>query len=461
MSEIAVKEWMISVDDHLVEPPNLWTDRLPAKYRDLGPRWISDEKGEAWLFEEKSRCAVGGAVTSGAIWPPEARPPPFTPLAWSEIPSACHDPRARIEAMNTDSVLAALMFPNLPGFAGNLFQRTKDKELALLCLQAYNDWLLDEWCTSYPGRFIGLALIPMWDPALAAREAERTIKKGARAIAFSMAPHNLGFPPIHDPGLYWDPLFSVMNDANLPLCTHLGTGLDFDPQTFDMSKLAEMAKKGAIDFSKIAEFAKQGDVSKLAAMAGNESKRASAPSPNPRVGPVLMQLAGQTTLVEWIYSGNFERFPNLKVALSENGIGWIPSVLAVADWLMEMSRSRVTSAFDAENNPLLNEEARSLAKITLEGRAQKQLKERLPSEIFRDHIYGCFIHDPVGLRLLDWIGADNVMIETDFPHNATWYPNSMQKAQESLAGLPDDVRHKILRGNAERVFQFMPSLPPH
>ena len=115
-------EWMISVDDHLVEPREVWTDRLPAKYRDLGPRWVSDEKGEAWLFEENTRCAVGGAVTSGAIWPTEDRPQPFTPLAWDEIPKACHDPKARIAAMNEDHVLAALMFPNLPGFAGNLSQ---------------------------------------------------------------------------------------------------------------------------------------------------------------------------------------------------------------------------------------------------------------------------------------------------------------------------------------------------
>jgi predicted TIM-barrel fold metal-dependent hydrolase len=461
MSDMRSEEWMISVDDHLVEPRNVWSDRLPAKYRDLGPRWVSDDKGEAWLFEESTRCAVGGAVTSGAIWPPEARPLPFTPLAWSEIPPACHDPKARIDAMNTDRVLAALMFPNLPGFAGNLFQRTKDKELALLCLQAYNDWLLDEWCASHPGRFIGLALVPMWDARLAAAEAERAIGKGARAIAFSMAPHNLGFPPIHDAGHYWDPLFAIANEANLPLCTHLGTGLDFDPQTFDMSKLAEMAKSGAIDFSKMADLAKQGDVSKLAAMAGQGAGAPMAPSPNPRVGPVLMQLAGQTTLVEWLYSGNFDRFPNLKIALSENGIGWIPSVLTVADWLMEMSRTRVTSAFDAENNPLLSEAARNLAKLSIEGRALKDSKERLPSEVFHDHIYGCFIHDPVGLRLLEWIGVDNVMIETDFPHNATYYPNSMQKAQESLAGLPDDVRHKILRGNAERVFQFTPAAAPH
>ncbi|MBV9951887.1 MAG: amidohydrolase, partial [Acidimicrobiia bacterium] len=148
--------WMISVDDHLIEPRNVWSDRLPAKYRDVGPRWVADDGVEAWHYEDVRQC-VGGAVTSGAIWPPEDRPPVFNPLSFGEIPPACHDPRARIEAMDADHVLASLVFPNLPGFAGSLFVRAKDKELALLCVQAYNDWVIDEWCAAAPGRFIPLS----------------------------------------------------------------------------------------------------------------------------------------------------------------------------------------------------------------------------------------------------------------------------------------------------------------
>ena len=86
--------------------------------------------------------------------------------------------------------------------------------------------------------------------------------------------------------------------------------------------------------------------------------------------------------------------------------------------------------------------------------------ERLMTEIFRDHCYGCFIHDPVGLQLLDFIGVDNVMIETDFPHNSTWWPHSMEKAQEWCQDLPADVRYRVLRGNAERLFQFTPAPAP-
>jgi predicted TIM-barrel fold metal-dependent hydrolase len=457
-------EWMISVDDHLIEPQNVWVDRLPATYREVGPRWISDERGEAWLVAEDTRVPVSGAVTAGAVWPPEGRPAPFTPLRWSEVPPACYDPKAREEAMNTDHVLAAVMFPNLPGFAGSLFQGMDDKDLALLCIQAYNDWLLDEYCAAIPGRVIGLALIPMWDGKLAASEAERAIGKGARAVSFSMAPHHIGFPAIHDE--HWDALYSVMNEANLPLCTHLGTG--FAPATgrsqqLDFSKLSEMARSMGVDVSrldrsKVEDLVKNGEFGKLMQMASGGGG-GTGRTPRPTAG-VTLQLAGQTTLIEWINSGNFDRYPNLKVALSENGIGWIPAVLQVADWLQEMSRNRITTPTDPENDPVLTEEGRQLAKMAMEARAAVVEHERTPTEIFKDHMYGCFIHDPVGLRLLDFMGADNIMIETDFPHNSTWWPHSADKAKEWCLDLPEDVRRKVLRGNAERVFDFTPAESP-
>jgi predicted TIM-barrel fold metal-dependent hydrolase len=451
-------EWMISVDDHLIEPPNVWVDRLPAKYRDRGPRWVTDDRGEAWLVEDSIRVPVSGAVTAGAWWPPEGRPDAFTPLPWSEVPPSCYDPRAREEAMNTDRVLAAVMFPNLPGFSGSLFQRLEDKELGLLCIQAYNDWLLDEYAAAIPGRVIGLALIPMWDGKLAAAEATRAIGKGARAVSFSMAPHQVGFPAIHEE--YWDPLYAVMNDANLPLCTHLGTGMGGDEQMakLDFSKLGEIMK-AANDPEKLQTLlADDPDLARMAegmGFGGTSSRRTPRPATT-----VLLQLAGQTCLIEWINSGNFDRFPNLKVALSENGIGWIPAVLQTADWMHEMSASRITHAFQPENEVQVTAEGRDAAKASIDAKATVAATSRTPSEIFRDHCYGCFIHDPVGLQLLDFIGVDNVMIETDFPHNSTWWPHSMDKAQEWCLDLPDDVRHKVLRGNAERLFDFTPVEPP-
>ncbi len=436
--------WMVSVDDHLIEPPNVWVDRLPAQFRDRGPRWVTDEQGEAWQVDDDVRVVVNGAVVAAA-YPEGENPPPFQPMAWSEIPANCYDPIARAEAMDVDHVLASLPFPNMPGFAGRVFQNLKDKELALLCIQAYNDWIIDEFAAAIPGRIIEVALIPMWDGKLAAQEAERAIGRGACSVSFSMAPHKVGFPPIHDE--HWDPLFSVMSEAGLPISTHLGTGFETDPGLMvqKMHKQADREQPDGNDF---------GAALGISGGTGGGRQR----ELHPAMGATI-QLSGQECLIDWLTGGVFDRYPNLTVALSENGIGWIPSVLQEADVLVGYTRNRITSPTDAENNPILEEEGRQRAKTAIDARAERMRKLPLPSEVFKGHMYGCFIYDPLGLENIDRIGADNVMIETDFPHFTSRWPHSLDAVSEALLGLDADVRYKVLRGNAERVYKFTPAEP--
>ena len=172
-----------------------------------------------------------------------------------------------------------------------------------------------------------------------------------------------------------------------------------------------------------------------------------------------IQLSGQECLIDWLTSGVFDRYPNLKVALSENGIGWIPSVLQEADVLVGYTRNKITSPTDAENNPILDQEAQQRAKATIDARAEKMRSLPLPTEVFKEHMYGCFIYDPLGLENIERIGVDNVMIETDFPHFTSRWPHSLDAVSEALLALDDDVRLKVLRGNAERVYKFTPVEP--
>ena len=428
MPASTASDWLISVDDHVIEPTNVWVDRLPAKFRDVGPRWVSDDEGESWLFQESERIPVGGNTTNGAVWPMEERSGPFSVLRWSEVPEACYDPKARVKAMDRHHEIAAVCFPNMAGFAGSLFQAADDKELALLCIQAYNDWFLEEWCAAAPGRFVGLAMIPMWDGELAAAEAERAINKGARAVTFSMAPQNIGFPPITDE--HWHPLFQLMNDAELPLCTHLGSGIgksDLDNAMANQKKMAEAVKDN--DISKVAE--RFG-----IAQPGQGNTRQQLPGASTSMIGARM---GTDTVNDWLDSAMFEKYPNLKVSLSENGVGWIPSVLSLQDWKSEMNR---------------------MATVRPDEPVTRRDEGPLPSEVFRDHMYGCFVHEPITPELLAIVGEDNVMIETDYPHTATNFPFSLERALDCIAGLPDDVQSKILRGTAERVFNFQPAEPP-
>ena len=411
-------EWLISVDSHLIEPVSVWSDRLPARYREAGPRWVSDDHGESWLFEDR-RVPLDAMSSGGAIWPKEDRPPMFTPLTWDQVSPACYDPKARVEAMDRDHELAALCFPNMSGFAGSLFQRARDKDLALLCIQAYNDWFNDEWVAAYPRRFIGLGIVPLWDGRLAAAEAERVIAKGARALSISQAPEKIGLPPITDE--HWDPLYSVMNDARLPLCMHLGTGIP----PADEDAAADFAKK-------MRDAIKNNDLDNLAERLGVKKadmarRRKLLPGTSTSLIGAKM---GQETLTDWLDSELFQQYPNLKLALSENGVGWIPSVLSLADWIETINRTA-----EPADGPL-------------------------PSDIFREHIYGCFIDEPVTPELLEVLGSDNIMIETDFPHTATNWPHSIDRASTCLQGIPDEARRKIMRGNAERVFSFTPAEPP-
>ena len=103
---------------------------------------------------------------------------------------------------------AALCFPSFPRFAGTVFLKASDKELALLCVQAWNDFMIDEWCASAPDRFIPIVIMPLWDPALCVAELERTAAKGARAISFLENPVPLGLPSYHTD--HWDGFFSAV-----------------------------------------------------------------------------------------------------------------------------------------------------------------------------------------------------------------------------------------------------------
>ena len=167
--------------------------------------------------------------------------------------------------------------------AGQLFWEGSDHELGLACVHAYNDWMIDEWSASAPGRLIPLIILPLWDPEAAAAEIERCAGMGARGLAFSENPEPLGLPTIYDPDGYWDPVFASANDTEMVVCTHIGS-----------SSSMPATSKGAPHL--VSKAWRQGAV----------------PS---------------ATMMDWLFCGVFQRFENLKLALSEGGIGWIPFFL--------------------------------------------------------------------------------------------------------------------------------------
>jgi len=193
---------LVSVDDHVVEPPDMFDGHLPAKYKDLAPKVIQNADGnDVWLYEGQELPNIGLNAVSGK--PPEEYG--IEPTTFAEMRPGCYDIGERIRDMNANGVLGSMCFPSFPQFCGQLFSRTEDKTVALAMLRAYNDWHVDEWCGTYPGRFIPLALPPIWDPRLMADEVRRMAKKGCRAVTFSENPEKLGWPSFHSE--HWDPFF--------------------------------------------------------------------------------------------------------------------------------------------------------------------------------------------------------------------------------------------------------------
>jgi predicted TIM-barrel fold metal-dependent hydrolase len=276
-------DWMISVDDHVLEPKELWQSRLPRRYLEVGPRIVEDERGEAWVYEGKRIETTGLSAVAGKTRKE------FSPknVSYAEMRPGCYDSVERIKDLDEAGIIASLCFPSFSRFCGQTFLEGHDKELALLCVRAYNDWMIEEWCGSAPGRFIPLVLIPLWAPALAAAELERCAALGARAFCFSENPAPLGLPTIHDPDRYWDPVFSVANDVGMVTCIHIGSSSQIPFISPDSPYLANMS---------------WGSIRPAGAM------------------------------LAWLFSGHFERMPNLKIALSEGEIGWIPFFLERAQF---------------------------------------------------------------------------------------------------------------------------------
>jgi predicted TIM-barrel fold metal-dependent hydrolase len=363
---------VISVDDHVIEHPRVWLDRLPARYQDRGPQVRETDGRMQWVYDGHTFSTIGLNAVAGKPW--EERH--IDPARYDDMRPGCYDAKARLADMDIDGVHAQLCFPDFPGFAGRRFIKAPDKELALLCLQAWNDFMLDEWCDTAPGRFIPVVLLPYWDIPACVAELARTVAKGALGVSFPELPDALGLPSLF--GAEWNPLLAAAEEAGTPLCMHFGTG-------------------GSLEV---------------------------APD---RPLAVRWSLGGQRSMtagVELLYSPVFHRFPRLKVLLAEGGIGWIPYALERADYVWERHR------FYEEVSPVR------------------------PSELFRDHIFGCFISDAAGLRDRYAIGVDQIMWEGDYPHADSGFPHSRKVLAEELAEVPDEEAALIAEGNARRVFGF-------
>lgn len=387
---------IISVDDHIVEPADLWTSRMPAKFKEAAPHIVRKDMPDVTFVGGKLTVNEGGGGAPADWWIYEKLQRPLLRVdsavgvprdevtmkgvTYEDMRPGSYRQKERLEDMDTNHIEASLCFPTFPRFCGQTFTEAEDKELGLLCVKAYNDYQVEEWCAGTGGRLVPLTIVPLWDPHLAADEVRRNAARGVRAVCFSEIPAYLGLPSIHDPDNYWDPFFAACDETSTVVNMHIGSS----------SKMP--------------------------------STSADAPA---AVGSSLTHINAELSMTDFLMSGLFERFANLKVAYSEGQIGWIPHLLHRMDVVWEENRGWGGVA-DKVPNP--------------------------PSSYFKDHVFGCFFDDPNGLLLIDEIGEDNITYESDYPHSDSTWPRTREIAEKQMAGLTDEQRYKIVRGNAIRLF---------
>jgi len=277
---------LVSVDDHLVEPPDVFDHHLPARYRDRAPRVQRRPDGsDVWVFDGTVIPNVGLNAVAGR--PREEYG--VEPTAFDEMRPGCYDVHERIKDMDAGGVLGSMCFPSFPGFSARLFAASEDKDLALAVIRAYNDWHVDEWCGAYPGRFIPMALPILWDPELCASEVRRLAAKGVHSLTFTENPAALGYPSFHEE--HWDPLWRALTEEGVVLSIHLGSS----------GQLSVTAPNAPVD-----------------------------------VMITLQPMNICQAAADLVWSRVIKRFPGIRIALSEGGTGWIPYFLDRLDRTYEM-----------------------------------------------------------------------------------------------------------------------------
>ena len=377
-------ELFIDVDTHITEPPDTWSARVPARFRDQVPYVERNKDGrDYWYLQGRRISNVGLSAVAGF----DGGPFPDSPKGFDDVHRASWDADARLAYMDSVGIWAQVLYPNVGGFGSQVFLQLEDPGLKLACVEAYNDFQTD-WASADPRRLLPVAATPFWDVEAAADEIRRCAAKGHRGVLFTGEPQVFGFPFLGDH--HWDPIWAAAQECGLPVSFHVGSG--------DMSTVFDKQRVAAH---------------------GSGATYANS--------TVSLTLGNGAQVADLLLSGVLPRFPELSFVSVESGIGWVPFVLEACDY-----------AF-------------------VDGQVARQRPEfgdLLPSDLFRRQVYVCYWFEQVAPQaLVDKIGADRVLFETDFPHPTCLYADEVRRRLDGGLGQQSpEVRRRILWDNPTELY---------
>ena len=289
----------------------------------------------------------------------------------------CWDIKARIADMDINGVWASLSFPSMiTGFCGRVFSQCSDPELGLAVTRAWNDWLFEEWYSPYPERIIPLGITFLADPVKGAEEIRRNAARGFRSIALPERPQRIGFPSLFSG--HWEPILEACAETDTVISVHVGSSGGYEIP----SDCRETLALGATMFGQLS----------LAACA------------------------------EWLWSGAALRHPNLKIAMSEGGIGWVPMLLDRLDNIVDRSGY---------------------------GRAW----EMRPADVLKRNFWFCTLDDPSTIDCRERIGVDRIMVEVDYPHGDGTWPDTQAVIEHYWGHIPPDELRAMCCENAADLYR--------
>lgn len=371
---------IVSTDDHVSEPPDMFEQHLSKEHLDKAPKYIENADGTTnWVWESEGIKFPNVGLNAVVGRPKDEFG--MEPASHEDLREGCYDVHKRIEDMNAAGVVGSMCFPGFVAFDGGNFLKAKDKKNALRVLRAYNDWHIDSWCGAYPGRFIPLAMMPFWDMDATVAEIKRVYEKGCRTFSMPDNPTVKGLPSIHNE--YWEPMWKICHEMGVTISSHIGSG--YQPPHASMET--------PID-----------------------------------AWIITMPISIANAAGDWLHLSALSRYTNLRISFSEGSIGWVPYFMERADFTHQQHHAWTHANF----------------------------KNRLPSDVFKEHFITCFIDDKFGLKNLDSMNEDMVTYEMDYPHSDCVWPLVPETLMESFDGLSDQQIDKITHLNAMKLWHYDP-----